>query len=138
MVHAVVHDLMQKLQEKTGDFRAIGLLHDVRGELDDRKKAPPGQQGILFSFACSNGLFCKTVEAVELPGRMVDSRAGIDPERTEEAVQKFNELNESIKASEKRLAEILALKKHILNYHILLYFLLIGYLKSYIYLILIY
>ena len=36
--------------------------------------------------------------------------------RTEEAVQKFNELNESIKASEKRLAEILALKKHILNY----------------------
>jgi hypothetical protein len=36
--------------------------------------------------------------------------------RTGEAVQKFNELNESIKASEKRLAEILALKKHILNY----------------------
>ena len=36
--------------------------------------------------------------------------------KTEEVVQKFNELNESIKVSEKRLAEILALKKHILNY----------------------
>ena len=36
--------------------------------------------------------------------------------RTEEAGQKFNELNRSIKESEKQLAEILAIKKHILNY----------------------
>lgn len=45
----------------------------------------------------------------------VESFEDLD-KRTEEAVQKFNELNGSIKTSEKRLAEILAIKKYILNY----------------------
>ncbi len=37
-------------------------------------------------------------------------------EKTEAAVIRFNELSDSIKASESRLAEIVALKKHIINY----------------------
>ncbi|MCD7883658.1 MAG: hypothetical protein LUI87_08150 [Lachnospiraceae bacterium] len=37
-------------------------------------------------------------------------------EKTEAAVTRFNELSDSIKASESRLAEIAALKKHIINY----------------------
>ncbi|MCD8105405.1 MAG: hypothetical protein LUF35_10515 [Lachnospiraceae bacterium] len=37
-------------------------------------------------------------------------------EKTETAVTRFNELSDSIKASESRLAEIAALKKHIINY----------------------
>lgn len=37
-------------------------------------------------------------------------------EKTEVAVTRFNELSDSIKASESRLAEIAALKKHIINY----------------------
>ena len=37
-------------------------------------------------------------------------------DRTEDSVRKFNTLNESIKSAEARLAEILTIKKHILNY----------------------
>ena len=37
-------------------------------------------------------------------------------ERTEDSVRKFNALNESVKSAEARLAEILTIKKHILNY----------------------
>ena len=37
-------------------------------------------------------------------------------DRTEDSVRKFNTLNESVKSAEARLAEILTIKKHILNY----------------------
>ena len=37
-------------------------------------------------------------------------------DRTEDSVRKFNTLNESVKSAETRLAEILTIKKHILNY----------------------
>ena len=63
-----------------------------------------------------SGMFAAYLLSMEGYRPIVFERGSSMDKRTEDAVQKFNELNESIKASEKRLAEILALKKHILNY----------------------
>ena len=87
----------------------FNLLIDIQARMADKRSPAYRRWATVYNLKQMSSTF------MFLRENHIESFEELD-KRTEEAVQKFNELNESIKASEKRLAEILALKKHILNY----------------------
>ena len=89
--------------------QTFNLLIDIQARMADRSSQAYRRWCTVYNLKQMSSTF------MFLRENHIESFEELD-KRTEEAVQKFNELNESIKASEKRLAEILALKKHILNY----------------------
>ena len=101
------------LGTETGQARneqPFNLLIDIQARMAADKRSPAYRRwAMVYNLKQMSGTF------MFLRENNIESFEDLD-KRTEEAVQKFNELNESIKASEKRLAEILAIKKHILNY----------------------
>ena len=90
--------------------QTFNLLIDIQARMADKMSPAYRRWATVYNLKQMSSTF------MFLRENHIESFEDLD-KRTEEAVQKFNELNESIKASEKRLAEILALKKHILNYH---------------------
>lgn len=100
------------LGTKTGQMRSeqpFNLLIDIQARMADKSSQAYRRWATVYNLKQMSSTF------MFLRENHLESFEELD-KRAEEAVQKFNELNESIKASEKRLAEILALKKHILNY----------------------
>lgn len=89
--------------------QTFNLLIDIQARMADKRSPAYRRWATVYNLKQMSSTF------MFLRENHIESFEELD-KRTEEAVQKFNELNESIKASEKRLAEILALKKHILNY----------------------
>lgn len=89
--------------------QTFNLLIDIQARMADRNSQAYRRWATVYNLKQMSSTF------IFLRENHIESFEDLD-KRTGEAVQKFNELNESIKASEKRLAEILALKKHILNY----------------------
>lgn len=89
--------------------QTFNLLIDIQARMADKRSPAYRRWATVYNMKQMSGTF------MFLRENHIESFEDLD-KRTEEAVQKFNELNDSIKASEKRLAEILALKKHILNY----------------------
>ena len=89
--------------------QTFNLLIDIQARMADKRSPAYRRWATVYNLKQMSSTF------MFLRENYIESFEDLD-KRTEEAVQKFNELNESIKASEKRLAEILALKKHILNY----------------------
>lgn len=89
--------------------QTFNLLIDIQARMADKSSQAYRRWATVYNLKQMSSTF------MFLRENHIESFEDLD-KRTEEAVQKFNELNESIKASEKRLAEILALKKHILNY----------------------
>ena len=94
---------------QTPKGQAFNLLIDIQARMADKRSPAYRRWATVYNLKQMSSTF------MFLRENHIESFEDLD-KRTEEAVQKFNELNESIKASEKRLAEILALKKHILNY----------------------
>lgn len=94
---------------QTPKRQAFNLLIDIQARMADKRSPAYRRWATVYNLKQMSSTF------MFLRENHIESFEDLD-KRTEEAVQKFNELNESIKASEKRLAEILALKKHILNY----------------------
>ena len=89
--------------------QTFNLLIDIQARMADKRSPAYRRWATVYNLKQMSSTF------MFLRENHVESFEDLD-KRTEEAAQKFNDLNESIKASEKRLAEILALKKHILNY----------------------
>lgn len=89
--------------------QAFNLLIDIQARMADKSSPAYRRWATVYNLKQMAGTF------MFLRENHIESFEELD-KRTEEAVEKFNTLNESIKASEKQLAEILALKKHILNY----------------------
>ena len=94
---------------QTPKAQTFNLLIDIQARMGDKRSPAYRRWATVYNLKQMSGTF------MFLRENHIESFEDLD-KRTEEAVQKFNELNDSIKASEKRLAEILALKKHILNY----------------------
>ena len=100
------------LGTETGHARReqpFNLLIDIQARMADTRSPAYRRWATVYNLKQMSSTF------MFLRENHIESFEDLD-KRTEEAVQKFNELNASIKASEKRLAEILAIKKHILNY----------------------
>ena len=89
--------------------QTFNLLIDIQARMVDKRSPAYRRWATVYNLKQMSSTF------MFLRENHIESFEDLD-KRTGEAVQKFNELNESIKVSEKRLAEILALKKHILNY----------------------
>lgn len=89
--------------------QTFNLLIDIQARMADKRSPAYQRWATVYNLKQMSSTF------MFLRENHIESFEELD-KRTEDAVQKFNELNESIKVSEKRLAEILALKKHILNY----------------------
>ena len=89
--------------------QTFNLLIDIQARMADKRSPAYQRWATVYNLKQMSSTF------MFLRENHIESFEELD-KRTEDAVQKFNELNESIKASEKRLAELLALKKHILNY----------------------
>ncbi len=89
--------------------QTFNLLIDIQARMADKRSPAYRRWATVYNLKQMSSTF------MFLRENHIESFEELD-KRTEDAVQKFNELNESIKVSEKRLAEILALKKHILNY----------------------
>ena len=89
--------------------QTFNLLIDIQARMADKRSPAYRRWATVYNLKQMSSTF------MFLRENHVTSFEDLD-KRTEEAVQKFNGINESVKASEKRLAEILALKKHILNY----------------------
>lgn len=89
--------------------QTFNLLIDIQARMADKSSQAYRRWATVYNLKQMSSTF------MFLRENHIESFEDLD-KRTEKAVQKFNELNESIKASEKRLAEILALKKHTLNY----------------------
>ena len=89
--------------------QTFNLLIDIQARMVDKRSPAYRRWATVYNLKQMSSTF------MFLRENHIESFEDLD-KRTEDAVQKFNELNESIKASEKQLAEILALKKHILNY----------------------
>lgn len=89
--------------------QTFNLLIDIQARMADKRSPAYRRWATVYNLKQMSSTF------MFLRENHIESFEELD-KRTGEAVQKFNELNEAIKASEKRLAEILALKKHILNY----------------------
>ena len=90
--------------------QTFNLLIDIQARMADKRSPAYRRWATVYNLKQMSSTF------MFLRENHIESFEDLD-KRTEEAIQKFNDLNESIKVSEKRLAEILALKKHILNYH---------------------
>ena len=89
--------------------QTFNLLIDIQARMADKRSPAYQRWATVYNLKQMSSTF------MFLRENHIESFEDLD-KRAEEAVKKFNELNEAIKASEKRLAEILALKKHILNY----------------------
>ena len=89
--------------------QTFNLLIDIQARMADSSSQAYRRWATVYNLKQMSSTF------MFLRENHIESFEELD-KRAEEAVQKFNDLNESIKVSEKRLAEILALKKHILNY----------------------
>ena len=89
--------------------QTFNLLIDIQARMADKRSPAYRRWATVYNLKQMSSTF------MFLRENRIESFEDLD-KRTEETVQKFNELNDSVKASEKRLAEILALKKHILNY----------------------
>ena len=89
--------------------KTLNLLIDIQARMADKRSPAYRRWATVYNLKQMSSTF------MFLRENHVTSFEDLD-KRTEEAVQKFNGINESVKESEKRLAEILALKKHILNY----------------------
>ena len=94
---------------QTPKGQAFNLLIDIQARMADKRSPAYRRWATVYNLKQMSSTF------MFLRENHIESFEDLD-KKTEEVVQKFNELNESIKVSEKRLAEILALKKHILNY----------------------
>ena len=100
------------LGTETGQTRReqpFNLLIDIQARMADKRSPAYRRWATVYNLKQMSSTF------MFLRENHIERFEDLDI-RTEEALQKFNELNGSIKASEKRLAEILAIKKHILNY----------------------
>ncbi len=93
----------------TPKAQTFNLLIDIQARMADKSSQAYRRWATVYNLKQMSSTFMFLRENHIESFEDLDKRAG-------EAVQKFNDLNESIKASEKRLAEILALKKHIMNY----------------------
>ena len=89
--------------------QTFNLLIDIQARMADKRSPAYQRWATVYNLKQMSSTF------MFLRENHIESFEDLD-KRTEDAVKKFNELNEAIKVSEKRLAEILALKKHILNY----------------------
>lgn len=89
--------------------QTFNLLIDIQARMADKSSQAYRRWATVYNLKQMSSTF------MFLRENHIESFEDLD-KRTEEAVLKFNEMNESIKTSEKRLAEILAIKKHILNY----------------------
>ncbi len=96
-------------QGQTHSDSQFSLLVDIQDRLTDTRSPAYRRWVSVYNLKQMSATF------LFLRENNIESFADLNA-RTEEAVRKFNELNESVKAAEKRLAEVLAIKKHILNY----------------------
>lgn len=87
----------------------FNLLVDIQDRLKDTRSPAYRQWATVYNLKQMSATF------LFLRENHIESFEDLE-RKSEEAVRKFNELNESVKTAENRLAEILAIKKHILNY----------------------
>lgn len=87
----------------------FNLLVDIQDRMTDTRSPAYRRWATVYNLKQMSGTF------LFLRENSIESFEELE-KRTNEIVRKFNDLNNTVKAAEKRLAEILALKKHILNY----------------------
>lgn len=95
-------------QQHTKKEQGFGLLIDIQNKMSERG---PGYQ----RWATVHNLKQMSKTLLFLRDNGIDSVEALEA-KADEAARKFRELSDGIKASEKRLAEIAVMKKHVVNF----------------------